>query len=341
LDIFSNSACSASVGTVDARAQSSTRAAADASIRLFGAAEVASALDDRRLIEALRSAFAAGAEAPPREITRLGGDGDLLALMPVWRAGFGAVKLATLFPGNASHGLPTIQALVVLFDGRTGAPLAVADGTEITRRRTAAASALAADYLARPDARRLLMIGAGALAPHMIRAHCAVRPIEAVGVWARAPEKAAAVAEAAAAMLPGVEVCAVADAEPAAGAADIVCCATSARTPVLRGAWLKAGAHVDLVGSFSHDAREADDDVVRGARIFVDTRAGALAEAGDLIQPLASGAIAPSDIAGELADLCAGRIAGRTRDGEITVFKSVGAALEDLVAAQLLMEPSR
>jgi ornithine cyclodeaminase len=326
---------------MDARAASPTTAGTEASIRLFDSAAVAAALDDHRLIEGLRSAFAAGGDAPPRQIVPLGGEGGLLATMPVWRERFGAVKLATLFPGNHARGLPTIQALVVLFDGRTGAPLAVADGTEITRRRTAAASALAAGYLARPDARRLLMIGAGALAPHMIRAHCAVRPIEAVDVWARAADKAAALAAALAAPLPGVEVRAVSEAGPAACAADIVCCATSASTPVLRGAWLAPGTHVDLVGSFSHDAREADDDVVRGAQIFVDTRAGALAEAGDLIQPLERGVIAPSDIAGELSDLCAGRIAGRTGADQRTVFKSVGAALEDLVAAQLLMEPSR
>jgi ornithine cyclodeaminase len=315
--------------------------AAASQLRAFDSGEVAAALDDRRLIEALRTAFAAGADAPARHIVPLGEQGELLAAMSVWRADFGAVKLATLFPGNHVRGLPTIQALVLLFDGRTGAPLAVADGTEITRRRTAAASALAADYMARPGARRMLMIGAGALAPHMIRAHCAVRPIEAVDVWARAPDKAQALAAATSASLDGVDVRAATDASAAASAADIVCCATSARTPVLRGAWLKAGAHVDLVGSFSHGAREADDDVVRGARIVVDTRAGALAEAGDLIQPLERGVIEMSDIAGELSDLCAGRIVGRTRADGRTVFKSVGSALEDLVAAQLLLEPSR
>jgi ornithine cyclodeaminase len=324
---------------MDAGTGSSARAASESAIRLFDSGQVAAALGDRRLVEALRAAFAAGSEAPARQITPVGGEGGLLAVMPAWRASFGAVKLATVFPANRARGLPTVQALVVLFDGRTGMPLAVADGTEITRRRTAAASALAADYLARPDARRLLMIGAGALAPHMIRAHCAVRPIAAVDVWARTPAKAAAVAAAAAAVLAGVHVRAVAEAEPAARAADIVSCATSARAPVLRGAWLKAGAHVDLVGSFSPDDREADDGVMRGARIFVDTREGALAEAGDLIQPLARGVIAPSDIAGELSDLCAGRIAGRETAAETTVFKSVGAALEDLVAAQLLLEP--
>ncbi|HEX3408460.1 MAG TPA: ornithine cyclodeaminase family protein [Caulobacteraceae bacterium] len=334
-------AISASVDGMDARAESPTTAGADASIRLFDAAAVAAALDDRRLIEALRSAFAAGGGAPARQIVRLGDEGALLAVMPVWRDRFGAVKLATLTPGNPSRGLPTIQALVVLFDARTGTPLAVADGAEITRRRTAAASALAADYLALPDAERLAMIGAGALAPHMIRAHCAVRPIAAVDIWARDPQRAAAVASAVARALPEVEINAVAHPESAVGGADLVCCATSASSPVLRGAWLRAGAHVDLVGSFSPDAREADDEVVRGARIFVDTREGALAEAGDLIQPLARGAIVPPDIAGELSDLCAGRAIGREGEGQVTVFKSVGAALEDLVAAQLLLETSR
>lgn len=315
-------------------------ASESAAPRLFDAGAVARSLADRPLIEALRAAFAAGAAAPHRQVIPLP-EGALLAVMPIWGATHGAVKLATLFPGNAACGLPTIQALVVLFDGRTGAPVALADGTEITRRRTAAASALAAGYLARADASRLLVIGTGALAPHLIRAHAAVRPIAEVLVWGRDPTKAAAVAASAAAAHSDLAVRAAPDLAVAAAQADLISCATAAREPVLRGAWLKAGTHVDLVGSFSPDTREADDDVMRGARIFVDTRDGALTEAGDLLIPLASGVIGPDDVVAELSDLCAGRVLGRASASEITVFKSVGAALEDLVAAELLMERLR
>lgn len=311
-----------------------------AAFRLFDAGAVARGLADRPLIEALRAAFAAGAEAPRRQVHPLS-DGALLAVMPIWRETHGAVKLATLFPGNAARGAPTIQALVVLFDGQTGAPIALADGAEITLRRTAAASALAADYLARADASRLLMIGTGALAPHLIRAHAAVRPIAEVLVWGRDPAKASSVAARAAAALPGLAVRAATDLAAAATRADVISCATAAREPVLRGAWLKAGAHVDLVGSFSPDAREADDDVIRDARIFVDTREAALTEAGDLLIPLAAGVIRSDDVVADLSDLCAGRAQGRRSASEITVFKSVGAALEDLAAAQLLMESLR
>ncbi|HEY3812490.1 MAG TPA: ornithine cyclodeaminase family protein [Caulobacteraceae bacterium] len=310
-------------------------------IRQFDRDEVARSLDYPRLIEALRHAFVEAAPALPRAVLDLPGDAKArLVTMPAWGGAAGAVKIATIFPDNPAHrAKPAIQAVVILFDGQTGAPRAIADGSEITLRRTAAASALAADYLARPEASTLLMIGTGALAPHLVGAHAAVRAIRRVEIWGRSPEKARAVAAAVAAVRPDLEVAASNDRAASCARADIVCCATAAATPVLEGGWLSPGVHVDLVGGFSAHTREADDAVVLGARIVVDTRAGALHEAGDLLIPLGAGVIGAADIVGELADLCSGRVRGRTSPDQVTVFKSVGAALEDLAAMQLLLEP--
>jgi ornithine cyclodeaminase len=194
---------------------------------------------------------------------------------------------------------------------------------------------LAASYLARPDSAVHLVVGTGALAPHLARAYAAVRPLRQTLVWGRDPQKAAALAgllrdEA------GLPAEAVADLAAAAAQADIVSCATLAREPLVRGAWLKPGSHLDLVGGYTPEMREADDAAIARSRVFIDTEA-ALREAGDIVQPLASGALAPADIAGDLHDLCRGVRPGRRDAAEITLFKSVGTALEDLAAARLAM----
>ena len=222
----------------------------------------------------------------------------------------------------------------MLFDGPTGTPLAVMDGAALTVRRTAAASALAASYLARADAQVLTMVGAGAMSPHLIRAHAAVRPIAEVRLWNRSRARAEAVAQGFAA--DPLPVTVVDDLETAVRTADIVSCATLSREPLIRGSWLRAGTHVDLVGSFTQDMRESDDEVMRVGEVFVDTFEGALAEAGDVLQAIRSGALTRDRVQAELRDLCAGTHAGRREPSAITVFKSVGTALEDLVAAKLV-----
>jgi ornithine cyclodeaminase len=224
----------------------------------------------------------------------------------------------------------------MLFDGKTGAPIATLDGSALTVRRTAAASALAADYLARKDAAILLVAGTGQRAPALVRAHATVRPIRDVRIWGRTPDKAVALARSL--NENGFAATAVNDLETGVRDADIVTCATLATSPLIKGDWLKPGAHLDLVGGFTPDMREADDDAMRRGRIFVDTRDGALAEAGDLIDPIAAGAITASDVVGEMSELCRGTVAGRGAADEITVFKSVGAAIEDLAAAELALE---
>jgi len=303
------------------------------------AREIAARLGRGALIDALERAFRGNVEAPPRQHYALGdGHGrDVLLIMPAWRTGGRiGVKLTTVFPGNAAHGRPAVHAAYALFDGTTGVPLALLDGTELTRRRTAAASALAARHLARADARRLLIVGTGALAPHLIESHAVVRPIDTVRVWGR---RAAAGAQVAAGF-PGrnFAVAATGDLEAAVRWADIVSCATLADAPLVHGAWLREGQHLDLVGSFTRDMREADDEALRRARLYVDTRAGALAESGEIIHAIEAGVITAADIRGELAELVRGSAAGRGAAGEITLFKSVGCAIEDLAAAELALQ---
>ena len=303
-------------------------------MKVVTASELAAVLDDRGLVERLREAFREGAEAPLRHrhaVPAPGGEGTLL-LMPAWQAGRSlGVKVVTVFPGNAARGLSAVQAAYLLLDAETGEPEALLDGAMLTRRRTAAASALAADYLARRDSATLVMVGTGSLAPHLIGAHAAMRPIREVRVWGRSPEKARALA--ASFDRVDLRVTAVEDLEASVRGADIVSCATLSTTPLVRGAWLRPGTHLDLVGGFTPAMREADDDALRRSRVFVDTPA-ALEEAGDVVQPLASGVLKKEDVP-DLFDLVRGRRPGRLADAEITVFKSVGAALEDLAAAGL------
>ena len=309
---------------------------------VLDAARVRASLAFDRLIPALREAFIAGATVPLRhrhDLPQPDGTTAALLLMPCWRAGgLLGVKLVSVFPGNGVKGLPAVSSSYLLCDGETGRHLALIDGTEITGRRTAAASALAGSFLARPDATSLLVVGSGHIGSLMPAAWVAVRPTKQVQVWNHRP----AGAEHLAARLRagGFDATATSDLEAATRNADIISCATLARAPLIRGAWLRPGSHLDLIGGFTPAMREADDEAVRRARVFIDTEA-ALAEAGDLIDPLASGALRREDIAGDLAGLCRGQGLGRRSAEEITLFKSVGSGLEDLAAASLAYQDSR
>jgi alanine dehydrogenase len=309
-------------------------------LQLFDAAQVRARAPLPALVDCLERAFRSHSQVPLRQVlTPPGGAGDRrFFMMPAFAEdGSTAVKLITYVPENERRGLPTIQAAIVVFSGN-GVPLAMLDGTMITRLRTAAASALASKYLSRADSRRLALAGTGALAPWMAAAHAVVRPIERIDVWGRRPERVQATVEAIRPLVGArVEVRAAAAFEGAVRSADIVSCATSSATPVLEGGWLEPGTFVDLVGSFTPEMREADDEAVRRARIFVDTFEGALAEAGDLIGPIGRGVIGRERVEGELADLVIARVPGRRTAEEITLFKSVGTALEDLAAAQLIL----
>ena len=303
---------------------------------VLDAARTAAALPFERLIPALREAFVTGAEVPLRhrhDLMQPDGTSAALLLMPAWRAGgFLGVKVVSVVPGNGARGLPAVSSSYLLCDGATGQHLALIDGGEITGRRTAAASALAASFLARDDAVSLLIVGSGHIAGLLAAAYQVVRPIERVRVWNIRP----AGAERLAARLreEGFDAVAVTDLAAAVAEADIVSCATLARAPLIRGEWLRPGTHLDLIGGFTPAMREADDAAVRRARVYIDTDA-ALAEAGDLIDPIAHGVLRREDIAGSLFSLCRGEVAGRQTRDEITLFKSVGSAVEDLAAAGL------
>ena len=320
-------------------------------MKILSAAEVDAALDDLALIDRLDALFRAGCEMPPRHHhtvaapTGPGSADATLLLMPAWTQGSTSrlgIKVVTVFPDNGKRGLPSIYGQYLLLDGTTGATLALLDGTMLTKRRTACASGLASRYLSRPDSRRLLMIGTGALAPQLVRVHAKVRPIEEVALWARRPEQAQDLARELAASLPGalgrpIAVRAVSDRQQAVAEADIVSCATLSKTPLVEGDWLREGQHIDLVGAYTPEMRESDDKAVGRARVYVDTRAGALKEGGDIVQALANGTIDRADVLADLFELARGQQPGRLPGDarSITLFKSVGAALEDLAAAEL------
>jgi ornithine cyclodeaminase len=310
---------------------------------ILSADDVDRALTFPSLVETLRAAFKAGAIQPVRHhhtIERPDGAASTLLLMPAWTdldaagtsdGGYIGVKVVTVSPDNNAVGKPAVMGVYLLLDGRTGETKALIDGQRLTLWRTASASALAADYLARKDASKLLIVGAGALSPFLARAHSAVRPIREIRIWNRT----AANAEKAVAKLAGLGLSATVaeDLDAALGWADIVSAATITTIPLVKGALLKPGTHVDLVGAFTPTMRESDDEAIRRARVYVDTRAGATKEAGDIVQALASGVLTPEAIVADLHELARGEKKGRESADEITLFKSVGAALEDLAAA--------
>ncbi|WP_424137241.1 ornithine cyclodeaminase family protein [Roseomonas chloroacetimidivorans] len=297
-------------------------------------ARVESLLPWEPLFDALAGMFRTGCEAPLRHAHAWeeGAERNSLLLMPAWQAGrYTGVKIVHVAPGNTDA---AVHAVFLLSDAATGAPLALLDGGALTDRRTAAASVLAARYLARPDSRRLLLLGSGKVAHALAQAYRAAFPIEDIAIWSRDPARA----ERLAARLHAEGHPARAEANPDPAGADIVSAATLSRTPLVRGDQIRPGTHVDLVGAFRRDMRESDAALLARATLVLDTRAGGLAEAGDVVQAIAEGAIGPGHVAAELAELCRGTHPGRRDAEEVTVFKSVGWAGEDLAAAILAYE---
>jgi ornithine cyclodeaminase len=314
-------------------------------IAFFDEEAIDAALDFHLLVAELRTAFAGSYTVPVRHHHAIEHPGKSEAthlLMPAWTEGATpeslGVKIVNVFPDNSRTGLPSVQGLYVLMSGETGQPLAVMDGARLTAWRTACASALAASFLAAPDARHLVMVGTGALSPFVIRAHAAMRPIDTVTIWGRDPDKARDIADELDEDAFAVGI--AENLEQAVGEADIVSCATLSQTALVQGAWLKPGAHLDLIGAYRPTMRESDDEAVRRARLFVDTRGGALKEGGDIVIPLEQGVITADKIEADLFDLCRGTVSFQRNPQDITLFKSTGTAIEDLAAAALVWRKS-
>lgn len=304
----------------------------------FEAAEVAEALPWDALVAAIERTIAdPDASAPERTVhqvpTPSGPDASLL-LKPGWVVGdVIAIKAVTFFPDNGERGLPTVNAGVLFFNGSNGTLIGACDGNELTTRRTAAASAVAAKRLARADAERLLVVGSGALAPMAAAAHASVREYASIEVWGRDDAKAGRVVDALADVGLSATVCS--DLDAGVASADVISCVTGSTEPLVKGVLLRDGVHVDLVGSFTPDMRESDDDVIRRGAVWVDSYDDGVL-AGDLAQPLASGVLLASDIQGDLRGLITGECPRRSDDDQITVFKSAGIALEDVAASRLV-----
>jgi ornithine cyclodeaminase len=279
---------------------------------------------------ALRSLARGEVYNPLRPVFRPPNEPSLMGLMPAHRGGDSALwslKALTIVPGNSARGLDSHQGFVALFDGDTGEPRALLNAGGITAIRTAAVSGVATRQLARGDVRTLAILGSGTQARSHLDAMRAVRDFDRVLVWSRTPGRAGE--------LEGVEE--VATAEAAVREADVVVTATSAREPVLSHAWLKEGAHVNGVGSSIPTTRELDTATMAAASLFVDRRESTLNEAGDYLMPMREGAIGPEHIRGEIGEILIGAVQGRTSEDELTVFKSLGIAVEDLAAAEHIL----
>ena len=303
-------------------------------MKQFDALATAQALPFPALIAALERMFVDGCDVPSRQVHAVG-DAITALLMPAWQPGrYFGLKVVNVAPGNAVRGLPRLFASYQLFDADIGEPLALIDGGELTARRTAAASALAASRLARPDARRQLIVGAGRVGSLLAPAYRAVRPIDDVMVWSRDPQSALRLVVKLAAA--GIPARMVDDLAVAAPTADIISCATLSTEPLIQADWLAPGAHLDLIGGFTPAMREADDACFVGTDVWIDT-AEALAKAGDLLHPIEEGLLQRADVRGTLSDLC--RLPELRHDpARRSVFKSVGTALEDLAAGIMVYE---
>ena len=309
-------------------------------MKVYDRENVASSLQYGILIEALRKAFSSKITAPERvqhTIKNKNGSDATLLLMPAWKIGEHiGIKIVSVFPENTTNNMNAVHANYFLVNANDGKPVAVMDGTELTLRRTACASALAADYLVNKNVDTLLMIGTGNLAPHMIKAHCVVRNYSRILIWGRNEEKAERLALSL--NIKDKEILAKNDIKEALNVADVISCATLTQKPLIMGDWIKPGQHLDLVGAFTPDMAEADSKAIAMSKVVVDTYEGALSESGELINALKEGRIKKKHILSDLRELVLEEKDIRTDSNDITLFKSVGTALEDLATAELVVE---
>lgn len=314
-------------------------------LRVLSAADVRQAVTMDEAVQAVREAYvqlsSGQAVVPLRTPVPAGDTGNVTLFMPAYLSASRALgaKIVSVFPSNAGRGLPTIHALVVVVDGETGRPLAIMDGTYLTALRTGAASGVATDLLARPDVHTAAIFGAGVQARTQLEAVCTVRDIQRVWVYDPQPEAATAFAAEMSrrgGRIPGALRVAGTPAE-AARQAGVICTATTASQPVFDDADVQPGTHINGIGSYTPAMQEVPAATVARARVIVDSRTASLAEAGDLLIPLGQGLIGADSIAGEIGEVAAGRVAGRQADDEITFFKSVGVAVQDVAVAALVL----
>ena len=306
-------------------------------MKIISAAEVHSALSYPALIDALQQAYAGKFTMPPRQVFLLdeaSGTHDAFAVLPSWNAEFIGVKAFTYFPG-ATAPYKSLYSQIMLFDREHGEPLALVDGTTVTFWRTAGISGLATRLLAREDASTMLLLGTGNLAPYMIRANASVRALKKVMIWGRTAAKAEKLAAAMANEFPEIQFSAITDREAACAEADIVVAVTGSGEPVVLGDWIKPGTHTDFIGNHHATKRECDTALITKAKVYADSRVNAFKEAGEILVPISEGVFTREGIVAELTEMCAGTAPLRESADEITLFKSIGMAMSDLVGAGL------
>ncbi len=312
-------------------------------MKVISAEQVQQKLNFDELIPLLKSSFSQPFHMPQRQVFGLAPEDDhnhdAFALLPSWNEEVIGNKAFTYFPDNAvSYDLPGLFSNIMLFKRQTGEPLALVDGTSVTYWRTAAISALASQLLSKQDSKHLMLFGTGNLASYLIKAHLTVRQLNQVTLSGRNSDKVDGLIAQFSALYPDVSFVASTDVDKEIAAADIIVCATGAKTPLFNGNNLTAGTHIDCLGNHIVDARECDTTTVVRARVFVDSLTNTLAEAGELLIPMSEGRFTPNEIIGELADMCKNPELLRQSDDEITLFKSVGTAISDLVAAYQVVQ---
>jgi len=316
-------------------------------MKIISADQVHAALSYPELVDALQDAFSGDFNQPPRQLFLLddaGDNFDAFALLPAWNDKVIAVKAFTYFPSNSPpHDL--LYSKIMIFDRAHGTPLALVDGATCTFWRTGGVSGLATRLLSREDSSTMLLLGTGNLSTYVIRANASVRPLRKIMVWGNADglppvADAEAVIAQVSGEFPEIEFSVITDLEAACGEADIIVSATASPDILIRGAWIKEGTHLDFIGNHHADKRECDTEVITKSRVYVDSYVNAFKEAGEIMVPIAEGVFSKEDVVAELSEMCSGKATLRTNDKEITVFKAIGQALTDLVAASLAQSGS-
>jgi len=305
-------------------------------MKIITAEDVHAQLAYPDLVDALQEAFAGSFSMPPRQVYALDespANHDAFAVLPSWNDELIAVKSFTYFPDNPKPAYASLYSKILLFDRKHGQPLALVDGTSVTFWRTAGVSGLASRLLSREDSKTLLLLGTGNLAPYIIRAQLSVRPIERVMVWGRTPANAQRVVQQVADEFDAVDFSVADDLQAACGLADIVVSATGSHEPLVLGDWIKPGTHTDFIGNHHATKRECDTALVVKSKVYADSYVNCFKEAGEVLVPISENAITKDHVVGELTEMCSGSVKLRESDDEITLFKSIGMAMSDLVGA--------